>query len=172
MTAFVGAPTEPHIGQCQNLIKGSRADWRDSYHCLAPVLALGAALPADRDICQECRADTAQFGRWLAAEFARTLRNPDEWIAMTRDRLDDLRWWYARRASERAPMAELYRIDRDIARREGLLAAVLSGATPDVPEQPRRTERPERLARPVETAPTPTVAPPYVVTVELAGVSR
>jgi hypothetical protein len=131
MTAFVGAPTEPHIGQCQNLIKNQREDWRDSYHCLAPVLALGAALPADRDICQECRADTAQFGRWLVAEFARTIRagNPDEWTARARDQIHDLWLWYARRASERAPMAELYRIDRDITGREELLAAVLAGVS-------------------------------------------
>jgi hypothetical protein len=130
VTAFVGALAGPHIGRCQNLIRGEREDWRDAYYCLAPVIGLGANLPTDSDICQVCRERSRLFVERLREAYVTALvADADaarEWVALARALLTDLDVSRVRRAAQGAPMADLFKIDRDIAMRETLLDAVLT----------------------------------------------
>ncbi|GAA4719052.1 hypothetical protein [Phytohabitans rumicis] len=131
MTALIGAPGGPHVGQCQNFFPGGR-DGRDARYCLAPVLALGGDLPADRDICQTCRQRTHAFGERFIAGYVRGLIEVDvaeEWMSTTRGLIADSWAWYDRRAAARAPVAELHKIRQDIHLRERLLSAVRTAVT-------------------------------------------
>lgn len=122
MTAFIGASEKPHVGQCQNF-------FTNRGYCLEPVLALGAAIPTDRDICQKCRADTLRFRERLTASYVKSIRSGDmaEWVARSRAHILDLHRWYGQRAADGASLEDLYRINRDIELRQGLLNAVLAG---------------------------------------------
>jgi hypothetical protein len=126
VTAFIGAPAGPHVGQCQNFSPGDR-NGRGARYCLNPVLALGGDLPADRDICQACRQRSQAFGERFIASHVEGLIEADaaeEWMSTTRALVTDSWAWYYRRAAEQAPMAELHKIRQDIALRERLLTAV------------------------------------------------
>jgi hypothetical protein len=128
MSAFVGDPTGPFWGQCQNqFYTWDGPKITSSTRCDQPVMALGGAVPG-RDICQVCRASTEAKGRAMIAEFASNLtdRGRAEWIERARATLADMWASYYRRAAQRAPMADLYDIRRDIERREEILAAVLA----------------------------------------------
>jgi hypothetical protein len=122
MTAFIGAPEGPHIGQCQNFST-------ETGYCLAPVLALGGAFATDRDICGGCKLDTARFTERLTAHHVEAIvagAGRDDFVKRTREIIEDLDRWRARRAADRAPMEELFTIRRDIALRESILSAVLA----------------------------------------------
>lgn len=128
MSAFVGDPTGPFWGQCQNqFYTWDGPKITSSARCDQPVMALGGAV-LDRDICQVCRASTEAKGRAMIVEFASNLtdRGRAEWIERTRAILDDMWASYYRRAAQRAPMADLHNVRRDIELREEILAAVLA----------------------------------------------
>jgi hypothetical protein len=126
MSAFIGASAGPHIGQCQNFILFAGAGGR---YCLAPVLALGGALATDRDICGACQLKTAAFVERVTAQHVEAIvsgAGRDDFVKRTREMIEDLDRWRARRAADRAPVEELFKIRRDIELRERILAAVLA----------------------------------------------
>lgn len=125
MSAFIGAPAGPHIGQCQNFI----LDGAGGRYCLAPVLALGGDLVTDRDICGACKLSSAAFIERVTAQHVEAIvsgAGRDDFVKRTREMIEDLDRWRARRAADQAPMAELFKIRRDITLREEILAAVLA----------------------------------------------
>jgi len=132
MSAFVSSPAGLHIGQCQNLIRGERADWSDARYCLAPVIGLGREHATDRDICGACRMATEAWSAHLVettvAGIVADRENASAWISRTEEQLVDLDRWLVQRGAERASMDDLYAIRRTIRRQEALLEAVRAAA--------------------------------------------
>lgn len=140
MSAFYGAPAGPHIGRCQNFITPQSAAGyppirsAGGYYCMAPVLGLGGALADDRDICGGCwmrteafrQRVTDQFVAGLDAEAARI------WLKGADRVLADITAGYFERAARRASMVELFKIRREIERRQALIDAVLAAFPPPV----------------------------------------
>lgn len=117
-------PAVAKVGQCENLFRGQRDDWRDARYCDAPVLNLGGTT---RNICQACRADTSDWmaevrARWSAGLIAEGKHT--DWLEGNAAMLDFEYDYLGRRAAARAPMAELLKIRHGISVREELAAAV------------------------------------------------
>lgn len=115
-------------GGCQNLIRGTRADWQDATYCGYPTLDLGL----DRLICQACHADTIRFRDRLIREFIGWMDRltARAWLAMTDAIIADMDRSIAARLRIGAPLTEVYayRADRD--KRQDVADAVRS-AFPD-----------------------------------------
>lgn len=127
----------PHIGTCEDLLRGQREDWRDARYCGAPVMSMGLDYDRSRDVCQACRARTearsrARTAAWAAA-LARDAREAHRWMAAAADLIEDDRRLVDAARWARLPLSEVRRRQRVVSMRVDMvvqLNAALLAAHP------------------------------------------
>jgi hypothetical protein len=126
----------PSIGLCENLIRGERDDWIDAEYCNQLVIDLG--IPGDRNICQQCHANTMEYRDKLVQSVIDSVASDDEWTALLRANIRDTRRFIARLLANGEPLSTIRKHQRSLRRDLDVYRRVL---------RIRRERRPVRTHR-------------------------